>query len=292
MAGGVAMLLPIGQPFDLTHSLESGQAFRWRRQGEWFVGAIGDSLVKLRQRRTGLEFQTYPTSEEESIPAIRSYFRLGDDLEGIYQDIARDERIALAISRYSGMRLLRQEPWECLCSFLCSINSNLRQISRNTEMLACQLGKKVGKGSFAAYTFPAPQYVAEAGEPFLRQIGLGFRARYVWRAAQWVAQEPGLLESLRSLSYGEAKERLMAMDGVGDKVADCVLLFSLDHMEAFPIDRWVQRALQEWYLNGVRLGYRQLHQWAVAYFGRHAGYAQQYLFHSRRLMGNVVEASS
>ena len=140
-------------------------------------------------------------------------------------------------------------------------------------------------------SFPPAHKIAEAGEGALRELGLGFRAKYLANAAIQVAEGALDLEEVRRLPYWEARARLTELYGIGAKIADCVLVFSLDKLEAFPIDRWVSRAVQEWYLNGQKMSYDDIVHWAHGYFGQYAGYAQQYLFHGGRL-GKVGRTSA
>jgi N-glycosylase/DNA lyase len=274
------MHIPVEQPFHLALSLESGQAFRWRREGEWYWGVIHGHILKICQTPSGLELSS--TEGEGLRPLIRSYFRLEDDLEAIYREIGRDEHIAGAIARYRGMRLLRQEPWECLVSYICSANSSIPHIARMVEALAEAFGRPVSLEGRTLYTFPEPYRLAEAGEERLRGLGLGFRARYVAEVARQAAEGRLDLADLHRLPYEEARERLVKLPGAGGKVADCVLLFSLDKLEAFPVDRWVRRALADWYPGIERQPPRKVSEWARSYFGPYAGYAQQYLFFARR----------
>ncbi|MBI2166429.1 MAG: hypothetical protein HYU29_08545 [Chloroflexi bacterium] len=281
------MRLPFQGPLDLATTLESGQAFRWRKCGQWHEGAVRDNLVRLRQEPLGLEFTSAPSSEEEVAPLLRSYLRLEDDLEAIGRQISRDAWVKEALRRHRGLRLLRQEPWECLASFICSANSNIGRITQTVETLAQHYGRPIAVKGQTAYAFPGPERVAAAGEAGLRELGLGFRARALAQAAVLVADGKISLEALRDKPYEEGKEKLMALPGVGDKVADCVLLFSLEKLEAFPIDRWVERALRRFYPEELppekkTLPYRHLSSWARSYFGPYAGYAQQYLYHWTR----------
>ena len=279
------MRIPLDQPLDLVSTLESGQAHRWRREGLWYYGVIFNNLVQVKQVPLGLEFYCTPDLEERVTPLLKDYLRLEDDLSEIYRHLEKDQRIARAIAKYRGMRLLRQDPWECLISFICSANSNIPRIGATMEILSEQFGHPLTLNNHTRYTFPTPQALAEAGEQCLRELRLGFRAKYVAHAAKAVAEGNLDIFALREAPYQEAKETLMFLPGIGEKVADCVLAFSLDKMEAFPIDRWVRRALEEWYLDGKRLSYPKLREWAVGYFGLYASYAQQYLFHGRRLEG-------
>ena len=185
------------------------------------------------------------------------------------------------------MRILRQEPWECLVSFICSANSNIGRISTNVEDISTKFGRTVGANGDLRHTFPTPDVLAEAGEQPLRELGLGFRAKYVAATARVIAEGGLDLYALREAPYDEALESLVALPGVGDKVANCIMLFSLDKLEAFPVDVWIDRALRDWYpaVAEKKLTKKAMRPWAQDYFGRYAGYANQYLFHGRRLQG-------
>jgi N-glycosylase/DNA lyase len=296
------MELSISQPFDLASSVLSGQAHRWRpdQSGDgWHWGVIQGNLIKIRQLAghiTGhfpdsVEVYSSPTLEPEQMKRLlSSYFRLNDDVEAIYCDISGDSRVATMVDRYRGLRLLRIDPWECLISFICSANSNLARIQANMEAMSESFGQPLALDGHVRHTFPTPEQLAKAGEAALRALGLGFRSPYVAQAAVAVASGELHLEPLRKLPYPEAKERLMELPGVGPKIADCVLLHSLDKLEAFPIDVWVRRALSEWYFSSGDSGQAQkpppdkaMLEWALEHFGPYAGYAELYLFHGRRM---------
>lgn len=278
------MELVIDQPFDLTASLESGQAHRWRREGDWYSGVVQGIFIKLRQSSRGVEFRCHPSHEESLVPLLHSYFRLDDDIEAIYAEIRRDKRVAAMIDRYPGLRLLRVEPWECLIAFICSANSNIPRIHQVMEKMADSHGHPVCLDGEVRHSFPSPIQLVEAGEMELRRLGLGFRAPYVDKTTRRVVE--GLLDlpALVRTPYPEAKAQLMECPGIGPKIADCIAVFSLEKLEAFPIDVWIRRALGEWYFPGQKTPPdRVLLEWAHDHFGRYAGYAQQYLFHGRRL---------
>ncbi len=283
------MLIPFTRPLDLITTLESGQAFRWEREGEWLTGVIFGNIVRTRQTPQGVEFSCAPDDERSIEPLFRDYLRLDDDLEAICERIDIDERIGAALRRFPGIRVLRQEPWECLVSFICSSNSNIPRISRNVEDMAESFGRPVALDGCRRSAFPSPERLANAGEMRLRQLGLGFRAKYVAEVAGIVVDGGLDLFALREASYEEALDALTALPGVGDKVANCALLFSLDKPEAFPVDVWIDRALREWYprhmtgANGKPLTRKAMRPWAQEYFAPHAGYANQYLFQGRRL---------
>lgn len=281
------MKFSIPGPLDLSATLESGQAHRWQKDGQWYCGVVSNYLLKIRQISTGLEIQSYPKDAQKLKSILRNYFRLSDNMDEIYKVINTDPLMSDIIARYHGLRLLRQQPWECLVAFICSATSNLSRIASNMESISEAFGFPLTLEEHTRYTFPSPSALAIAGEGALRDLGLGFRARYLHNAAKIVAEGRLDLEGLREMSYTEAKSRLTELLGVGDKIADCVLVFSLDKMEAFPIDRWIRRAIEDWYLKGQRMSYSYIHQWAQDYFGPYAGYAQQYLFHGRRLEGMI-----
>jgi len=239
------------------------------------------TVVDIWQREADLlvwESGPRPVAAEQ----VSSYFRLDDDLEAIRSDIG-DPSVDGAFNSYPGLRILRQEPWETLVSFVISQVSNVPRISRTVESLATHYGDHLGDGVSSA--FPRPEQLAQADENALRILGLGYRAPHIVAISNAVNDGQLFLEPLRYASYAEAQDVLRELPGVGPKVADCCLLFSLDHLEAFPVDRWVIRAVEEWY--GVRPGMSQeaIGDWARQRFGRHAGYAGQYLFHSRRTGG-------
>ena len=298
--------LDIAQPLDLAPSLESGQAHRWSRSESedpegsdgWLWGVVEGNLIKIRAADNGtrdgsicLEFQSVPESDADNFGSLLwRYFRLDDDLETIYEDIARDPRVDIMVRRYRGLRLLRTEPWECLIAFICSANSNIARIRANMESMSEAFGSPLTLDGHTRHTFPAPLRLAGAGEAALRKLGLGFRAPYVARAAEAVASGELDMESLRHMPYHEAQATLMELPGIGPKIADCVLLHSLDKLEAFPIDVWVRRALREWYFPGQKAPPdRVMNEWAQGHFGANAGYAELYLFHGRRLNKHQVE---
>ena len=281
------MLIPFAGPLDLTWTLESGQTFRWRREepdgeskGEpWYQGVVFENIVRMRRTPEGIEFTSHPDNEPALEPLLRSYLRLDDDLDAVYGAIGADDRISGSIRSYHGMRITRQDPWECLVSFICSSTSNIPRIKGNVEDMSTHFGRRLTLGRIDRGTFPSSEALAAAGEKALRQLGLGFRAKYVAAVAETAAAGGLDLFALREASYDEGLEALTGLPGVGDKVANCVLLFSLDKLAAFPVDVWIHRALQDWYLDpGTKLNRTEMRRWAQHHFGPHAGYANQYLF--------------
>lgn len=283
------MLLRIDQPFDLAESLESGQAHRWKRLNDgWYSGVLGDRLLHLRQSPDGLEYRETSLSgrpaSADTKTLLGAYFRLDDDIASIYDEICRDRRVAAMVDRYPGLRILRQDPWECTVAFICSATSNIPRIHQNMESMADALGQPLELDGEVRRTFPSAGQLASAGETALRELGLGFRAPYVIAAAHQVVDGSLDLDELIRLPYPQTKARLMDCYGIGAKIADCIAVFSLEKLEAFPVDVWVRRALAEWYFPMQKKPPdRAMVEWAQSYFGRYAGYSQQYLFHGRRM---------
>jgi len=276
--------LTIDQPFDLRSSLESGQAHRWKKSDDWYSGVVRGEFIQIRQKGHVVEFQSGPSPEATAAAMLRDYFRLDDDLDEIYLDINRDDRVAAMVDKYPGLRILRTEPWECLVAFICSANNNIARIHQLMERMSEEFGRPVTLNGKTRHTFPAPADLAEAGEGELRRLGLGFRAPYVWEASKAVLDGTLDLPALVQMPYAKAKEALMEMKGIGPKIADCIAIFSLEKLEAFPIDVWIRRALAEWYFPDQKTPPdKVMLQWAQSHFGRYGGYAQQYLFHGQRL---------
>lgn len=280
--------IAVSPPIDLASTLDGGQAFRWGSQGDGFRGVIGRRAYLLRSMVDGVVVGSVDASpiEPGDLRPIERYLGLDYDLSGFNARFATDRCIGPAISAWPGLRLLRQDPWECLVAFICSSCSNIPRIKLNVGALARTYGDRVGPGD-ADFAFPDATRLASAGESALRKLGLGFRARYVAGAAEAVAEGRLDLQSVQRSPYEEARNLLTGLDGVGEKVADCALAFAFDKREAFPIDRWVRRALVEWYGAPEKLSPEKTASWARARFGSDGAYVQQYLFHRQRLNARV-----
>ena len=222
---------------------------------------------------------------------MNKFFREDDNLDNIIEDISRDKLVKNAVKHFSGLRLMRQDPFQCYISFICSSNSTIRNIKRMLENLCKKFGNKIEFDKKQFFTFPKPEKLADASNKEILSCGLGFRAKYVKQAAKLVRSEKINFESLRKENYKSALEILKTVPGIGNKVADCILLFSLDKLESFPVDRWTQRILQKYYsrvFDDIQIKsltekkYSMLHEKIVEYFGPYAGYSQQFLFKMER----------
>ena len=237
-------LLTNGQPLDLRLTLNSGQVFHWPEDNGWFSGVVRGCFIKIRQDATGrIEF--YSNQPDDLAQCLlHSYFRLDDPIEAIYADISnRDAKIAQLVEKYKGLRILRQEPWECLIAYILSARSPIDRTQYNVETLANHLGDPVELDGAIRGSFPTAEQVVRAGEARLGQLLVGF-ASYpgrVFRAALEVEQGHLDLDALKRVSRHEATRKLMQVSGIGHKVANCVALFSLDHLDAFP-HRYMDRS--------------------------------------------------
>lgn len=268
------------EDLDLGATLLSGQAFRWNPDGAWFCGFIGNTPVRLQTRGNRLIAEWSPDGRAgDHLPAdgviaasLRSYLDLDRDYAAIRAEAA--ERLpalreAMVFSR--GLRVLRQDPWETLVSFIISACNNVPRITR--------IVSKMCRGGSA---FPSAGELAAAGEESLRRLGLGYRAPYVASAARMVESGELDLEALRTMPTAEARRRLMSAPGVGGKVADCVLLYGLQRYDVVPVDVWIKRIIEGLLLGGREMSTGRVRAWAVENLGPHAGIIQVCLFHYAR----------
>ena len=259
-------------PFSLQHTLECGQFFRFTKDSGTYLIQSSGRLFSLRQKGRLLFY------EGVDEPFLIRFFRLEEDLSQILRVIDRDPVIHQAFQAYRGLRLIRQDPWECLISYLCSMAKAIPTIRSIIEGLCKSSGKKVRFGNYIGYEFP--EALCMGSSSFLESVGAGFRTTYLVNASQCINREQ--LIQLKSLPYLEARMSLMELSGVGKKVADCVLLYSLDFLEAFPMDTWIKKGLQNGYFGGRKVGEKKMEDYVTRHFGPLAGYAQLYLYHRWR----------
>ena len=289
------IFLPV-RDYDLAATLNSGQVFRWQPDGESWVGVLGKHVLHLTQTPDGIHAQAAVPISDWTF--LRKFLQAGADLNDILRSFPDDGPMRTAVAHCRGLRLLRQEPWECLASFILSSTKQIVQIRQIIGLLCERFGEPCGGGlrpaplfsneQLPAVTdrrynaFPTPQGLATCSEAELRECKMGFRASALLAAARLIADGTFDLEKIRTLDHTSAQTELMKLRGVGRKIADCVLLFAYGFDSAFPVDVWVERALQELYFPRRRVSHKRLLKFAATHFGPHAGYAQQYLFHYMR----------
>ena len=283
-------------PFNLDVTLCCGQVFNWKKKDDWWYGIIEETPIKIRQfDPQNLEF------ENASSYLITNYFSLNDNLKEIRQKIARDDFIKKALTNFWGLRIIKQNPWECLISYICATYKSIAAIRSMLFKLSEKFGIKKKIDTLTFYTFPKPEELQSAKMSDLFDCGLGYRAKYVFETTKIILKHDSFFNELEKKSYNQAKKRLIQLPGVGQKVADCILLFSLGKTNAFPVDIWVKRAVVNHYsdyfdtqflsqISGSRSisnsAYQKINEFGRNYFGKYAGYAQEYLFHFERMNNN------
>ena len=289
MSSTAETLLPV-RDYDLAATLDSGQAFRWQRDGDAWCGVLGKHFLRLTQTESGIHAQVAAPVTDWNF--LREFLQSDVDLTAILKTFPDDAPMRAAVAACPGLRLLRQDPWECLASFILSSTKQIVQIRQIISLLCKRFGEpcsvepvaRLGSaaGQTLQFSFPTPQRLAACTEAELRDCKMGFRAPSLLAAARAIAEGKFDLERIRTLNYAAARAELMTLRGVGGKIADCVLLFGYGFDSAFPVDVWIERALQELYFPRRRASDQRLRKFAATHFGPHAGYAQQYLFHYMR----------
>jgi len=247
--------------FNLAHTLDSGQFFRYEKAGEWYTCQERDKAFKIRQLGNTLEFEG--TDKEH----IKRLFGLNQDYDNIIKELSKDKTLLPATKKYLGLRVMERDPWETLVSFQCSIFSNIKKIKLNMNCIV----REFGHGRF-----PNPGEINDLQK--IKKCATGFRAKYIFAANSMV--NDAYFEKLKKKKYEDAKIALMELPGIGEKVADCICLFSLGKMEAFPVDVWIQRIMTKMYgKNKIK----EIREFAKDRWGNLAGYAQQFLYHYGRM---------
>lgn len=276
--------------FSLKYTLESGQSFRWHRIDNAYYGVVEGRILKISQEGSTLCVES-STDEDETrfVSYLRHYLDIGRDVPKILAEVNNDAYMHRAIEKLWGMRILNQELWETVASFILSQNNNVPRIRGIIRRLSERFGEHLTLAGYVDYSFPSPDALATATNEALLGCGTGYRADYLRDTAQAVVSGELPLTTMKEMSYFEAKQALMRRNGIGEKVADCICLFSLGHLAALPIDVWIKRIFETLYLRR-RATHREIREFAHSYFGDGVGYAQQYLFHYVHECSNWADA--
>lgn len=263
----------VADSISFKETLACGQTFAFFPDGDSFLGVADGKPVMVEDAS-----KTIRCRREDEV-FWRRYFDMDRDYDEILAPyLATDPYLAACVNAFPGIRVLRQPVWETVCAFIVSANNNQPRITGICRNLATRLGERFTWEGRDFHGFPSPQRLAMAGEYALREAGAGYRASYMFSTAKMVAD--GFSLDLDDLEYEAALHHLMMLPGVGEKVADCILLFSSRHTCAFPVDVWIERALNTNYgLSGSR---SKIKKEAQARFGANCGILQQYLFHGVR----------
>ena len=265
---------------NVENSINSGQAFLWKKTRGYWYGVNGQDILRVDKNGIVDSFQNSKTD----------FFRMNDNLDEIMKSISKDKTVRKAVKQYSGLRILRQDPFQCLISFIVSSNSNIQKIKTNLEKLSKKFGVKATYDNEEFFFFPRAEKLATASINEIKSCGVGYRAKFIKEAAKMILLDKIDFEILKKYNYQETKDVICTIPGVGNKVADCIMLFSLEKLEAFPLDRWMIRILEKYYSNKFQIDtktitekqYEILHKKILNHFGPYAGYSQQFLFKMER----------
>ena len=265
---------------NVENSINSGQVFLWKKNGDYWDGVNGQDVLRVNNSGVIKSYQNLKID----------FFRKNDSLDDIIKSISKDKTVRNAVKKYLGLRILKQDPFQCLISFIISSNSNIQKIKTSLENISKKFGTKIEFENQEFFLFPRPEKLGKASINEIKSCGVGYRAKFIKDAANMIFSKEIDFDSLKKSKYFETKKSICSIPGVGNKVADCVMLFSLNKLEAFPLDRWMIRILEKYYLNEFHLEtktitekqYDILHEKIVNHFGPYAGYAQQFLFKMER----------
>lgn len=275
--------------FELKHIFDCGQCFRWKENEDGsYTGIFRENVINVKTENDKIIFQGICQNDKNIKEVCTQYFDLNRDYESIKNKLSKiDEYMEESIKFGYGIRILNQDLWETIISFIISANNNIPRIKGIIERISCKYGKKIIYNEKEYYTFPTPEELSKASVEDLRNLGLGFRDVRVYATTQIIVNKEVDLEQLKEeKDFQKIRETLLTLPGVGPKVADCILLFSeLKRWEAFPIDVWVRRVMNELYIkneNEEKVNKKLIEDIAHKKFGNLAGIAQQYLFFWKR----------
>ncbi|MBQ9280326.1 MAG: 8-oxoguanine DNA glycosylase [Clostridia bacterium] len=278
--------------FELAHIFECGQCFRWKKEEDAsYTGVTKFGVMNVSKKDKDVficgEFVkngSFTNDEEYVMSCVREYFDLDTDYLAIKSVLKKgDMNMKNAIKFGYGIRILNQDAWEMLISYIISAANNIPRISKTIENISMAYGQKIDFNGKDYYLFPTSEELSKATVEDLRQLNLGFRDKYVYHAAVLVESGKIDLEQIMNMDYRSAKRELMKIDGVGEKVADCILLFSMKKREAFPVDTWIKKVMEQLYDESRNL--KKISKFAEEKFGQYGGIAQQYLFYYMREVG-------
>ena len=282
-------ILENAESFEPKHIFECGQCFRWNEEkNKSYTGIIGNNILNVKKEQNNIIIKGY--CEDNIKDVCDKYFQLDVDYNKIKNKLSKiDNNMKTSIQYGNGIRILNQDTWEALISFIISANNNIPRIKGIIERISKKYGKEIEWNNKKYYTFPTPQELAKATIKDLRILGLGFRDSRVYETTKIIAEGKINLEELIKIQdINLLREELLKLPGVGPKVADCIMLFSMKRLDVFPIDVWVKRVMTELYLEEItdkvnsNISNKKILDTAQKKFGDLAGIAQQYLFYYRR----------
>jgi len=279
------MLEGISEDFDPQHVFDCGQCFRWlKEEDNSYTGVVQGKVVNVKKENDIIIFDN--TNKEDFDNIWLDYFDLGRDYSEIKNELkVMDEYLEKATEFGKGIRILQQDGWEMLISFIISANNRIPMIQRAINNLSQKYGKFIGEyRGKKYYAFPTPEELSQASVEEIRACQTGFRDKYIKSVVDYVKENNENVLFYRRLNTDECIKELMKFNGVGPKVADCIALFGMQKYDTFPVDVWVKRVMEEFYVED-NLSLPKIRQFALEKFGDSAGFAQQYLFYYARELG-------
>ncbi len=276
--------------FNLVHIFECGQCFRWNIQEDGsYIGVIKNAVVKVETKENKIVFSG-KVLHGNFAPIIRDYFDLDTNYLEYKNKLSKiDNYLEESIKFGNGIRILNQDLWECIISFIISANNNIPRIKKIIEKISQNYGEEIEFEGKKYYMFPTPESLSRASIQDLRNMGLGFRDKRIYNTTKMILNKEVDIDKLKTLNdTNQMRNELLKLDGVGPKVADCILLFSLKRLDVFPIDVWVRRVMNELYIhneNEEKVNKNELQFLAKEKFLGLSGIAQQYLFYWKRESG-------
>ena len=272
--------------FEPKHIFECGQCFRWNENIDGsYTGIFGNNILNVKKEDNKIIFKGI--CEENIIKTCTNYFNLDTNYEKIKEELSNiDEYLKTSITYGNGIRILKQDLWETIISFIISANNNIPRIKGIIERISKQYGKEIKWNDETYYTFPTVEELSKASVQDLRALGLGFRDKRVYDTTKMILNKEIDLEQIENSDDIEfIKQELLKLPGVGGKVADCIMLFALNKFEVFPIDVWVRRVMNELYIKNedeTKVDKKEIEKLAQEKYANLAGLAQQYLFYWKR----------
>ena len=274
--------------FNLKHIFECGQCFRWNEEddGSW-IGIIKDAVIRVKKENQNIIFTGKVLGDKSFKEIIYDYFDLNTDYREYKNELSQiDEYLKESIEFGEGIRILKQDLWETIISFIISANNNIPRIKKIINAISYTYGKKIVFENEEYYLFPTPEELSKATVEDLRKLGLGFRDKRIHETTRLINEEIVTLDNIENMiDTNQMREELLKLDGVGPKVADCILLFALKRLDVFPIDVWVRRVMNDLYIHNEdenKVNKKELQSLAEEKFKGLSGIAQQYLFYWRR----------
>lgn len=274
--------------FNLKHIFECGQCFRWNEEddGSW-IGIIKDAVIRVKKENQNIVFTGKVLGDKSFKEIIYDYFDLNTDYREYKNELSQiDEYLKESIEFGEGIRILKQDLWETIISFIISANNNIPRIKKIINAISYTYGKKIVFENEEYYLFPTPEELSKATVEDLRKLGLGFRDKRIHETTRLINEEIVSLDNIENMKdTNQMREELLKLDGVGPKVADCILLFALKRLDVFPIDVWVRRVMNDLYIHNEdenKVNKKELQSLAEEKFKGLSGIAQQYLFYWRR----------